>query len=107
MRLQITAAARHDLSGIAAYTEAQWGREQRQRYIDLRRGQMTALRTHNDVGMKRDEVHPGCRSLASGRHQIFYRYTATAVVVLRVLHQSMDVRRHISSQAETGVQDPE
>jgi len=41
------------------------------------------------IAVKRNDVRLGCRGLASEQHQIFYRTSDTAIVVLRVLHVSM------------------
>jgi toxin ParE1/3/4 len=94
-KVLIAGAAQRDLSEIAAYTEANWGSEQKRRYLDAIRDRIRELRDNPEIGVKRNDVRPGYRSLASGQHQIFYRTSDTVIVVLRVLHGSMDVHRHI------------
>ena len=97
--LLIADAAKRDLEGISAYTARTWGVEQKRRYLDLLRGDMAGLRANPAIGTMRDAISPGVRSLASGSHRIFYRDTPDAVIVLRVLHASMDTHRHLGGDA--------
>ncbi|MGH6661932.1 MAG: type II toxin-antitoxin system RelE/ParE family toxin [Rhodospirillales bacterium] len=86
-------AARRDLKAIARYTERRWGAAQRRRYMDGIRDCLARLRRDPELGVPRDDVGPDYRSLNAGRHVVFYRDAADAIVVVRVLHQRMDVRR--------------
>ena len=72
-KLLIASAARRDLAEIAAYTKATWGDEQRRSYLGAIRQNFAAIRDQPSIGHQRDELRKGYRSLASGRHQIFYR----------------------------------
>ncbi|MDR7170508.1 toxin ParE1/3/4 [Nocardia kruczakiae] len=48
------------------------------------------------IGRSCDEIRPGYRKLAAGSHTLYYRLTGDGVVdVVRILHQRMDVDRHI------------
>jgi toxin ParE1/3/4 len=48
------------------------------------------------IGRACDEIRSGYRKLAAGSHTLFYRVTAEDVIeVVRVLHQRMDVDRHL------------
>jgi toxin ParE1/3/4 len=42
-----------------------------------------------------DDVRPDYRKYPVGSHILFYRVTKAAIVVVRILHQRMDVERHI------------
>jgi toxin ParE1/3/4 len=42
-----------------------------------------------------DDLRPGYRKYLVGSHVLFYRVTNTDVVVVRILHQRMDVERHL------------
>jgi toxin ParE1/3/4 len=91
--LVVSAAARRDLTSIARYTEEQWGGVQRQRYMDSLRECLAGLCRSPEFGALRQDLGRGYRSIACGRHAVFYRQTATDIVVIRVLHQRMDVRQ--------------
>ena len=43
------------------------------------------------IGQACDEIRPGYRKHPVGSHMLFYVIREQAVVVLRVLHQQMDV----------------
>jgi len=94
-RLVVAAAARQDLRDIARFTEETWGLAQSRRYMSAIRERFIRIRDRPAIGAPRDDVRAGYRSLPSGRHVIFYRLTDEAVEIVRVLHDSMDVHRHV------------
>ena len=94
-QLRVTDAAKRDLSDIASYTEATWGLDQKQKYIGALHERIKALWKNPSIGVVRDDAGQDCRSLACGSHQIFYRDSETTIIVLRVLHGSQDVHRHV------------
>jgi toxin ParE1/3/4 len=60
---------------------------------------MHTLATTPQLGAARDAIRPGYRSARQGRHLIFYREIPDGIEVVRVLHESMDIERHLT-QAE-------
>jgi toxin ParE1/3/4 len=44
-----------------------------------------------EMGRLREELAPGLRSVVVERYVLFYRVTATAVEVLRILHGARDI----------------
>ena len=95
MRLVVSAAARVDLKAIARYTRQKWSTAQAKTYLALIAERIVHLARRPRLGKKREDVAPGYRSLPVGRHLIFYRIDDNAVIVVRVLHQSMDLRLHL------------
>ena len=93
--LVVADAAKADLRAIAAYTEETWGAKQKRRYLDELQQRFRRLRLRPSLGRRRNDIGVGYRSLRCRRHVIFYRETADDIVVLRVLHERMDVRRHL------------
>ncbi len=59
-----------------------------------------ALVDHPRMGMKRDEIQPGLRSLAEGSYIIFYRSDAGGIQVVRVLHGSRDAQRAFAQSSQ-------
>jgi toxin ParE1/3/4 len=47
------------------------------------------------LGQACDEIRPGYRKHPVGSHMLFYAIRDKAVVVLRVLHQQMDVEEKL------------
>jgi len=73
--IKVTAMARNDLLEIGRYTELKWGRSQRNHYLN-----------------QMDEAFN--LSFQQGSHVIYYR-DSEIVEIIRVLHERMDVERHI------------
>ena len=88
-------AAQADIEDIADYTIGAWGHEQARLYVgDLRRA-IERLATSALRHQLHDDVLPGLRKLRCGRHLVFYLVEGAVVDVVRVLHDSRDVRRHL------------
>jgi len=95
MRLIVTDAARADLKEIARYSGREWGAARKQRYMQLMRDRFRELLRSPDLGPARDELGACHRGLVAGSHVIFYRRVRGQIVVMRVLHQRMDVHLHL------------
>jgi toxin ParE1/3/4 len=95
MRLVISAAARADLKVIARYSRHKWSERQAKTYLGLVAARFALLRRRPRLGMPREDLAPGYRSLSVGRHLVFYRLEGAKVVIIRLLHQSMDARLHL------------
>ncbi len=94
-KLVIADRARADLKEIADYTGREWGASQGRLYLGAIKDRLARLRDHPGLGSLRAEIGPGYRSVRSGRHIVFYRETAERVEIVRVLHERMDLHRHL------------
>ena len=94
MSLTFTPAALADIGAIWDYTAETWGMDQADRYVDDIRAACVALAGGERSG-RRVDVRDGYLKYPVGRHLIFYRQDGLGIVVIRVLHQSMDVDRHL------------
>ena len=94
-RLVVSAAACDDLGTVARYSECEWGKARKKQYVAAIRARFDLLRQQPEIGAERPDLATGYRSLPVGRHMIFYRIEMDSVVVIRVLHQRMDVGRHL------------
>jgi len=92
--LTFSPAAVADIGAIWDYTAETWGMDQADRYVDDIRAACVALMGRERAGRKVD-VRDGYLKYPVGRHLIFYRQDGSGIVVMRVLHQSMDVDRHL------------
>ena len=95
-KLRISAPAKADLTGIGDYTRRQWGAAQKQKYLDQIRDKFKALLETPGLGPPRDDISEGLRSCPVGKHLIFYRTTDAELLIIRVLHESMDVEAWIA-----------
>lgn len=95
MRLILSPRAQSDLDDIWEYTVEHWGVRQAEIYIRLVKTATDAVAADPKVGRTCDDVRPGYRKYPVGSHVLFYRTTATAIVVVRILHRRTDVERHL------------
>jgi toxin ParE1/3/4 len=84
-----------DLENIWRYTTEQWSEEQAEIYHNKIVDSMAALATGRLRGRSAEDVRPGYLKYRIGSHFIFYRTAGYGIDVIRILHQQMDVDRHL------------
>jgi toxin ParE1/3/4 len=99
-RLVFATAALADLDDIAHFTETQWGKQQKKKYLAHLNTAMKRLRRNPAQGRKRLEIDATLFSLAVGRHVIFYRIFSDECRIVRIIHDRMDVHRHLSEPSD-------
>ena len=86
--------AKADLEEIWLFTYRNWSIEQADGYhaaiLDAFDGLATGSKTGRIV-----DIRDGYFKYAVGSHLVFYRLTERELIVVRVLHQRMDVGRHL------------
>ncbi|MFV8836422.1 type II toxin-antitoxin system RelE/ParE family toxin [Aquisalimonas sp. APHAB1-3] len=87
---RITRRAEADLYDIARYTEAEWGRDQRTRYLKALETRFGWLAGNPALGQAREDVAAGYYCYPHGRHLIFYMCTAQGIDIIGIPHQRMD-----------------
>lgn len=95
--------AEQDYVEILEWTTKTFGEGQACTYAETMALAIEALAGGPDVlGAKaRDDIHPGIRTLhvarqgRAGRHFVVLRVTGSHIDVLRLLHDSMDLPRHL------------
>lgn len=92
--IRLTPKAQADLGGVWLYSRERWSEEQaNQYYIALTDAFETLL---VDAGRGTPvEVRAGYRKLLAGSHVIYFRSIRAGIEIVRILHQAMDVRRHL------------
>lgn len=95
MRLQFSPAARADLDDIFEYTHDLWGAAQAVRYLRDIQATCESLISGHAAGQSAEHVRTGYRKSVSGSHMIYFRVADERLIVIRILHQSMDVERHL------------
>lgn len=91
-RWRLTRAAKTDLAHIWNYTADRWGEVQAERYIRHIEQDLTAAANGSKL------VHPLDRvwRVKSGRHVcIFRKLPDNEIEVIRILHEQMDIDRHL------------
>lgn len=96
-RLVLLPEARNDLRDVLLFTERRWGREQRHVYRQRLSAVLHQLATFPNLGRLRQEFGPATFSFPVEQHIVFYRFTASQLIVIRILH----VRRDAESEVTT------
>jgi toxin ParE1/3/4 len=92
----LTTAARKDVIEIGRFTTAHWGKRQRDKYLKQLDEAFKLLARQPEIGSNANDIRPSYRKYTQGSHTIFYRPgTDSKIVVIRILHNSMDVEQHL------------
>ncbi len=91
----LSGAADADILYIARDSLKHWGPARAERYILGLHETFERLADFPDMGRTVDEIRPGYMRMDSLSHSIFYRKTETGILVMCVLHERMDFRRHL------------
>ena len=95
-RYLLSPAARADLEQIWDYTRDRWNDDQAEKYVRTIQRAIERVADNPLIGQSCDDVRAGYRRHAVGSHTLYYRITANGLIdVVRVLHQRMDVDRHL------------
>lgn len=90
----LSPAASDDLINIWAYGADHWGLSKADEYNDRLIEMILFLAENPTFGKQRDDIKSGYMSYAIGSHVIFFKIS-NPIYVLRILHQRMDVERHL------------
>lgn len=94
-RLSISRQADNDLVSISQFTTAEFGESQARKYRDQLRACFASLLDNPHLGRSAQEVAPQLRRIRQQAHVIFYVATPEDILIVRVLHHSMDFERHL------------
>ena len=92
---RLSPAAKADIDEIWDYSEERWGRSQANRYVRDIDATCTGLAEGHVSSLSAEDIRPGYRKAACGSHMIYFRQDSDDIEVVRILHQSMDVDRHL------------
>ena len=92
---RLSPAAERDLEAIWIYTAQQWSVAQAQLYTDTLTTAFMELARSPKNAPACDHIRPGYRRKGIERHVIYFRITDYGTAVVRILHERMDVPRHL------------
>ena len=92
-RLSVRAAA--DVTGIADYTIERFGINQARRYRDGLEASFESLAANPLLGRSAEELAANLRRFEHESHVVYYEPQDGSVLIVRVLHETMDVPRHL------------
>ena len=98
---RLTRQADADLKDIYRYSRHTWGHAPAARYARQMQQRFRLLAERPHTGTRREDLRPpGLHSFVHGSHVIFYQPQPYGVLIVRVLHGSQDVRRHLGGEED-------
>jgi toxin ParE1/3/4 len=94
-KIILSRMASNDLVEIGDYGEAHFGRIATDAYQDAIDRAFERLASYPLSGEAKPAFGTNMRCLACNRHRILYRISSDTVEIIRVLHHSRDVPRHL------------
>ena len=91
----LSSKAAADLSRIYEYTILNFGLTQAREYLTGLHERFESLAENPMQCRSASELSPGLRRLEYESHVVFYVAKAKRIRIVRVLHQSMDMKRHL------------
>ena len=82
----------NDLEKIYEYTLHTWGQNQAEKYQDELFESMNSILSNPEIGSKYYFKEGNYRKLNINRHLIFYRLEEKSCVVVRILHEKVDLK---------------
>lgn len=88
--------AQLDLDKIDSFSRKRFGNEAADEYMGQFESAFRRLAEYPEIGAPFPYQRVPLRSYRVGTHRIFYYFDGQRVVVVRVLHQAMNMERHLS-----------
>jgi len=95
MKLRFTQTAIEDLKHIREFTLTRWGKDQEDRYLRNLYKKLGCIRSNPAQWQFREDLFPRCQIAYEGRHTIMFRVDDSDLLIVRVLHNTMDLGSHV------------
>lgn len=95
MNLEFTPAALSDIRSIRDYTLEKWGSDQEKIYLNSLWQKFEEIRLNPGKWRFREDLFPRCQIASEGRHVILFRINEDTLQIVRVLHSTMELLRHV------------
>jgi len=92
---RVSKAAQQDIRDIGRYTQETWGAAQRRKYLTELEEKFRQLAENPGLAPERAEFQPPVRIHHHTRHLIIYIPDDAGILIVRVLHDAMDVTAHL------------
>ena len=96
LKFEISELALEDLNKIWEYTVKHWSKEQANKYYNEIFSAIGKICENSDIGKPIDEIKKGHRRTNVVSHMIIYKVNGTTIYVDRILHQKMDIEKHMN-----------
>ena len=95
LKIVNSSLAETDLLDIWLYTAEEWSLVQADTYVAQIGKSIDRLLEHPELGKDRSDLRKGYRSLLINHHIVFYRLIGEEIEVVKVLHETVDIDRHL------------
>lgn len=92
---QLSERATLDLDAVIDYSIESFGEKVMLGYFSSFEKCFQSLQDNPELGQGVDYLREGYRCLEHKSHLVFYRIEVKGVFIVRILHKSMDARRHL------------
>lgn len=94
-KLIVSPRAGGDIDDIYDYTESRWGEDQAEDYPSGTRQALQEACRGTRKGKSIDHIRKGAMSLSFRSHYLIYQEKAASLILIRILHQRMNIGRHL------------
>jgi len=94
-KLVVRPGARNDIKKIWLYTYKNWGEQQADIYTQSLGSAIDEMPENPEVGIDIGHIQKDYRLYHFNRHFVIYRLTSTVIDIVRVLGESMEIKRHL------------
>lgn len=88
---RVTDAAKADIKKIGQYTQKTWGKDQRRIYLEDMQDRFMQIADNPEMHSLNDSFDPPVRLGIFRKHLIVYMIDEAEVLIVRVLHGSMNL----------------
>jgi toxin ParE1/3/4 len=100
MKFRLTRPAIRDLTEIGRYTRETWGEKQARRYRTAITARLKWLCRNKSLWCERPELREGVYTYPEQSHVIVFWEYEDGIEILRVLHERMDLVRHVGDDEQ-------
>jgi toxin ParE1/3/4 len=91
----VSRRAQVDLDDIRDYSVAEFGVARAADYLDSIEAAFRRMLEFPEIGAVQQGVRPPTRSIGCHQHRIFYEVRRDTILIVRILHKAMEVKRHL------------
>lgn len=95
MKFRLTELARKDLKNIAIYTQKNFGKKQRYKYLKSLDDAFYKIAENPKIGRQREEFTVEMKCYLCDQHFVFYRKKSGLIEIVRILATNMDIKSHL------------
>lgn len=96
-RIKFAKQASLDIDDMYLYGLINFGEDQADLYSEKIQNGLKTIQANPEIGRLVSKVNPAIRRFDFERHVIFYDINDDAILIVRIIHCSMDFVKHLSS----------